>query len=338
FYHQAVALMESTQFAPRIVSDCSLLPEAKLGAIMVLLIIMHYGLDGTPRVDPRHPSYSRSLPSYEQFFAQYAWQHSYNDTTVPNTLADLQDFCERHVETFANVSISFHTQKLWSCSRLPQNRYQAFRPVFDLGHELYQNKPELWQSPIPTAPLTRPAAESLASGLKSSSEEDPLTSADLAAPTERNEIDKAHQAFRSYEAHLKADRTIYNAPTEEPWERLNRLNKALEVSEQEYANAVKKVADRLPCPPGTLPSASFTPLFRPAFESYRNLARPMALVIGRVQQVVGCDALQLARYVMQLCRQLTLMQPLYSEVVGHFPSELDVPNDAPPPAKRQRTA
>ncbi|KAJ1980724.1 hypothetical protein H4R35_001010 [Dimargaris xerosporica] len=338
FYHQAVALIESSQFVTRIASDCSLLPEAKLGAIIVVLIVMHYGLDGTPRVDPRHPSYSRSLPSYEQFFAQFAWQRAYNGPTVPNSLVDLQDFCERHIETFINLSISLHTQRLWAHYRRRQNRYHAFRPVFDLGNELYQNKPELWQLPIPTIPLARPIAESLASRSTPLSDEGPSTSAGVATSAEPNEIDKAQQVFRRYEAHLKSDQTIYNAPAEEPWERVIRLSRAKGVSEQEYENAAKDIADRLPCPPGTLPSASFVPLFRPAFESHRELARPMSLVITRVQQVVGCEALQLARYVVFLCRHLAQMLPLYAEVVSHFPSEVDGPSDAPPPAKRQRTA
>ncbi|KAJ1988652.1 hypothetical protein H4R33_002349 [Dimargaris cristalligena] len=164
FYHEAEGLCDLLPVDLSLEHPTSGIPEVTLAAVLIVLIMMHYGLDGMPRTDPDHPLYSRNLPSFAQFITQFGWQLPYANPICPDRLADAREFCERHLDRFVDLAFTYLSHDV--CIEMSLNK-TATMTLLNRVAERVEKQQLLfthWIPPLPTVEIhqQRGGTESLA--------------------------------------------------------------------------------------------------------------------------------------------------------------------------------
>ncbi|KAJ1655062.1 hypothetical protein IWQ61_005115, partial [Dispira simplex] len=306
FHMEALSLMDAVRLNTALEHPASSLPECTVAVVLVTLIMMHYGLDGTPRLDPEHPDYARLLPSYQQFINQFAWSTGYGDQTLPMEIAEAQEFCEQHMDDFVRASFSLFSY----INSNSNSHYRAttFQYLYKAHNDTASGKTSTSQlHGLPTVPHeTHPSLGNLGT-------ESFTSASSSSSPPVETELDKAYREYERY----AASQTTYSRPPIS-----NELEpEAWQVSyKSDHPNAFSPgSAWAKNGSAGYFPSGRF--VLYPTLATIRSgsnvtLPRPLAVVITRFSEITGVRMPMLLKQLKVFLTQLLEQAPLFAEIAA----------------------
>ncbi|KAJ1965776.1 hypothetical protein IWQ62_002584 [Dispira parvispora] len=307
FYVEALSLMDAIHLNTALEHPTSGLPECTVAAVLVILIMMHYGLDGTPRLDPEHPDYTRLLPSYQQFINQFAWSTGYGDQPLPLDIAEAQEFCEQHMDDFVRTSFSFFSYM--NSDGNSHYRATTFQYLYKVHNDTTLEKTTTTQPhSLPTVPhKINSSLDNLGTGSLAS------TTSSSSTPPRETELDKAYREYERYAASQASHSRppVTNALEPEAWQVSHR---------PPHPNAVSSDSVEVKSgSTGHFPSGRF--ILYPTLETIKSgnnikLPRPLAVVITRFSEMTGVRMPMILKQVRLFLSRLQEQAPLFAEIAS----------------------